>query len=62
MKNVCGGTGRTASTVSVRAIINVSAVKVTTKNTHVTIQCTAHQVTAIETAPPGLRGQLAEAV
>ncbi len=62
MKNVCGGTGKTASMGSVRAIINVNAVEVTTVNTHVTILCTAHQVNVTEAAQHGLRGQLAEAV
>ncbi len=58
MKNVCGGTGKTASTVSARAIINVSAVEVTTANTHVTILCTAHQANVTKTVPVGLRGRV----
>ncbi len=62
IKNVCGGTGKTASTVSARAIINVSAVEVTTANTHVTTQCTAHQANVTETVLRGLPGHLAEAV
>ncbi len=62
MKNVCGCTGKTASMGSVRAIINVSAVEVTTANTHVTILCTAHQANVTETAQHGLRGQLAKVV
>ncbi len=58
MKNVCGDISRTASTVSVRVTTSASAVKVTTVNTHVTTQGTAHQPTVTETVPVGLRGRV----